>query len=919
VKTLKPRTAYPRFIQHQSLYATLFAALILPAAAQAAATLWKFDNAGNRLAASSGPGALTYFDPDATGWGPLNTAFGKASSFGVPAMTGGDPDVMRFPACTSRQGYRVTHGGAANGPYGETAGKISNYTLILDVLFPAASDAQWRALYQTDTNNTSDAELYVQNAVAGGVGVNGHYHGSVRSNTWHRITLVMQAAPGEGKCQRFIDGTFVGGIGSTGSGLDVRWALDQAFLLLTDDNGETAGGYLSSIYFVDRAMTMEEVQALGGAHSAGTGTAGAPAPPLPQQMSRNVGVIGHRGGFFCCTPDNTLASVRRAISNNVPVIEIDTRLSADGVCVLMHDSTVDRTTDGTGNVAAMTVAQLKTLDAGSWFSPEFAGEQVPTLAEVMNLAKGKMVLYFDLKVPGQIDAITNALAQTGFDPNDCWFWVYNSTSDAALIRSRLSNAKIIWEAPGNWASNTNFFNSMRSNGVWGFDQGVYYGAISPQFVRAAKQEGFVVSIYTILDPDTMVRNAALGVDYMETDFPQIMNAIQPLQFEAASGPVPTNGATDVSLNPTLAWVVGSNATAHRVHFGTVSPPPFVAQQAYDLVFASNLTANTTYYWRIDEVTPGGVITGAVWSFTTTANPPPSNTVYEWTFDAGNLAPALGRGTLTYADAATAAVTTFGTTGGSVPHIGGRSATLMHVPSLTAKPNGYFVTLTESGPNGGGTYINRFTVIMDVLIPGPLNWTALFNTDPNNNNDADWYVAPDGRLGIFDPGYAPAGSIAVGTWYRLAFAADLGAGLVTYYRNGTQIFQRTGASLIDGRFSLYSTNDGIPSLLLFNEGDTSGIYTHELYLASFAVVDRTLSASEIAALGGPHAEGIFARRLNIARSGSGVALTWNGASNLRLQSSSTLPPNWQEIPGTLGASGFTNATASGTSFYRLVRE
>ncbi|HMJ89756.1 MAG TPA: hypothetical protein VK530_08060, partial [Candidatus Acidoferrum sp.] len=225
----------------------------IPCLLDAAPTHWKFDNASDRLAASSGLGALSYFDPDATGWGPTSTAFGKASSFGLPTPAGGDTDVMRFPTTTSRQGYRVVHGGTTNGAYGETSGKISNYTLILDVLFPASSDGQWRALLQTDTNNASDAEFNVQNTIAGGVGVNGLYHGSVPSNSWHRIALVMQAAPGEGKCQRFIDGRFVGGIGSTGSGLDIRFALDQAFLLLADDNGETAAGYLSSIYFVDRA------------------------------------------------------------------------------------------------------------------------------------------------------------------------------------------------------------------------------------------------------------------------------------------------------------------------------------------------------------------------------------------------------------------------------------------------------------------------------------------------------------------------------------------------------------------------------------------------------------------------------------------------------------------------------------------
>src|SRR6185503_8805522 len=146
------------------------------------------------------------------------------------------------------------------------------------------------------------AEFYVQNVRAGGIGTINVYNGSIRSNTWHRIAIVMQSAPGEGKCQRFIDGQFVGGIGSTGSGLDLRWALERAFLLLTENNNETAEGYLSSVYFADRAMRMDEIEALGGPHAGGANVPGAPATPLPHRMSRKVGVIGHRGGFFCCTP-----------------------------------------------------------------------------------------------------------------------------------------------------------------------------------------------------------------------------------------------------------------------------------------------------------------------------------------------------------------------------------------------------------------------------------------------------------------------------------------------------------------------------------------------------------------------------------------------------------------------------------------
>ena len=886
--------------------------------APAAATLFSFTNTLNRFAAASGPGSLIYHDPAASGWGPALTAFGRASSFGLPAMTGGDPDVMRFPAATAQQGYRLMHAAPANGPYGESSGRISNYTLVTDVLYPPASDGRWRALYQTETNNANDAEFYVRDLPSGGIGINNIYHGSIRPNVWHRIAIVMQAAPGEGKCQRFIDGQFVGGIGSTGSALDLRWALDQALLLFTENDGETAEGYVSSIYFADRAMTMEEIAALGGAHAGGALTPGAPPQPLPQQMPRRVGVIGHRGGFFCCAPDNTLAAVRRAISNNVPVIEIDTRLSAEGVAVLMHDSTVDRTTDGTGTVASKTVAQLKTLDAGSSFSPEFAGERVPTVAEVMIEAKGKMILYFDLKVPGQINAITNALAQAGFDPNDCWFWVYNNSSDAASIRARLPNAKIIWEPAGNAFSDPNFGNTMRSIGVWGFDLGVYYGTVNSAFLRSAKEQGFVVSIYTILDPDTMVRNAALGVDYMETDFPQIMNAIQPPQFDAASGPTPTNGAANVSPSPLLTWVAGSNSTAHRVYFDTDPAPAFIRQQTNDLVTLSNLALNTTYYWRVDEVTTSGIVTGQVWSFTVSAIPAATNAVYEWTFDSRNLSAAIGNGEMEYADGATAGLTAFGTTDGvSVPHIGGRPAGYLRVPAFAGVGNGYLLTFNDSGPNGGGAYINRYTVIFDVLVPGSLNYLPFFNTNPENANDADFYLVPDGGVGIGTGGYSAPGTIALNMWHRVAFVGDLVANQLRFYVNGTLVKQNNLSGLLDGRWSLYSNVDGGPDLLLFNEGDTSGQYTHEVYVSSIAFIDRALTAGELAALGGAKAAGIFVQPLAIARSGASITVHWENSSGVRLQKTTTLSsPNWQDVPGTVGTNTFSEATAS-SGFYRLV--
>lgn len=231
--------------------------------------------------------------------------------------------------------------------------------------------------------------------------------------------------------------------------------------------------------------------------------------------------------------------------------------------------------------------------------------------------------------------------------------------------------------------------------------------------------------------------------------------------------------------------------------------------------------------------------------------------YEWTFSQGNLNADLGNGTMDYADGATPGLTTFGTTDGTtVPNVDGQSASYIQFPAFADLGNGYQVTLTDSGPNGGGSYINQYTVVMDVLAPGAAGWTPFFNTNPDNGNDADFYVDPSGAIGIGDLGYSSAGVFLPDTWYRVAFAVDLQAGDVAYYLDGNSVFNGNVGGLVDGRFSLFSNLDAGPDLLLFNEGDTSGQYTHELVVSSVMISDRTYSAADILALGGASAGGVL---------------------------------------------------------------
>lgn len=114
-------------------------------------------------------------------------------------------------------------------------------------------------------------------------------------------------------------------------------------------------------------------------------TSPATAQHLPGLDSGRVVLIAHRGGLDHGYPENTLATFRHAIENGVEAIEIDLRGTKDGEIVVLHDASVDRTTEGRGKVAGMSLAEIRGLDAGG-------GERVPTFEEVLKLVSGSGVL-----------------------------------------------------------------------------------------------------------------------------------------------------------------------------------------------------------------------------------------------------------------------------------------------------------------------------------------------------------------------------------------------------------------------------------------------------------------------------------------------------------------------------------------------
>jgi glycerophosphoryl diester phosphodiesterase len=130
-------------------------------------------------------------------------------------------------------------------------------------------------------------------------------------------------------------------------------------------------------------------------------------------------VIAHRGASGYA-PENTLAAFRRAVALGATFIETDLQLSRDARFVAIHDQTVNRTTNGKGRVHDLTLADLRSLDAGSWFGSQFSGERIPTLEEILDFSKKHdVVFYLELK-PGASwggeHALIGALRESGEIP-----------------------------------------------------------------------------------------------------------------------------------------------------------------------------------------------------------------------------------------------------------------------------------------------------------------------------------------------------------------------------------------------------------------------------------------------------------------------------------------------------------------------
>ncbi|MBB1326852.1 metallophosphoesterase [Pseudoalteromonas sp. SR45-1] len=228
-------------------------------------TVWNFDDTNNPLAADFGPSVLSYFDPDETNWGTAETQYSTTTQLNIDDLSDGPSGVMAFSRHAPTEGLLIDLNTPANGDFANE-GIVSDYTLVMDLYWPAEGKDIYRAIMQANTTDylNDDADMFID--PSGGYGQatsDSGYFGNTQPDSWHRIAFVFYTAPTNGVFEVYIDGELAG-VKEDGE-IDSRWALHQSVLLFTDNNYETVPGYLNSLLYAGRAMTRDEIKSMGGA------------------------------------------------------------------------------------------------------------------------------------------------------------------------------------------------------------------------------------------------------------------------------------------------------------------------------------------------------------------------------------------------------------------------------------------------------------------------------------------------------------------------------------------------------------------------------------------------------------------------------------------------------------------------------
>jgi len=232
--------------------------------------------------------------------------------------------------------------------------------------------------------------------------------------------------------------------------------------------------------------------------------------------------VAHRGAS-ALAPENTMAAFEKAIELGADALELDLHMTRDGELVVIHDDTLDRTTDGHGPVHDKTLREIKRLDAGRWFGAESAGEAIPTLIEVLQRFAGKIPLALEVKAgsaffPGIEEKVIATLRR------------YSAVEHAAIasfdhfalqrlkeLEPTLRTAALLVGRP---VSMSAVASPCAADAV-----ALESSLVTKTEVEACRAAGLQLVVWVVNDPDQMLRFIDLGVDGIITDRPDLLRML----------------------------------------------------------------------------------------------------------------------------------------------------------------------------------------------------------------------------------------------------------------------------------------------------------------------------------------------------------------------------------------------------------
>ncbi|WP_018933187.1 glycerophosphodiester phosphodiesterase [Gracilibacillus lacisalsi] len=244
---------------------------------------------------------------------------------------------------------------------------------------------------------------------------------------------------------------------------------------------------------------------------------------ISKQDQQKMINVAHRGAS-AHAPENTMAAFHKGVEMKSDYIEIDVQMTADEELVIIHDTTVNRTTNGTGAVGDLTLEEIRALDAGSWFSEEFAGEKIPTFEEVLDAFRGKVGILIELKspelYPGMEEKVADALKERNMDHAKNKKIIIQSFNHGSMELSKellpeiphgvlagLSWAGVTDEQLEAFTTYADYFNPNQN-------------IVTPTLVDRVHETGMQIMPYTSRSQEQADRLFNLGVDGIITDYPE---------------------------------------------------------------------------------------------------------------------------------------------------------------------------------------------------------------------------------------------------------------------------------------------------------------------------------------------------------------------------------------------------------------